>query len=183
MSDVQNAIIRNKMKLKSSASNPSTSKISTSKISTNKTSASKISASKISTSKTEKKNKKTDNKSSDKNESNIKSKKKNKLSELESDDKNINGMEDYRQFYLNFDKQNFTSSNVMTKYEKAAVLGKRAQQIACGAIPLIKVSPNLNNAVDIAEEELRQKKNPYIIERDLGNGKKEHIKVREMVIY
>ena len=179
MSDVQNAIIRNKMKLKSSASNPSSSKISTSKIS-----ASKTSVRKIFTNKNEKKkNKTTDNKSSNKNESNIKSKKNNKSPELESDNKNINGMEDYRQFYLNFDKQNFTSSNVMTKYEKAAVLGKRAQQIACGAIPLIKVSPNLNNAVDIAEEELRQKKNPYIIERDLGNGKKEHIKVREMVIY
>ena len=103
---------------------------------------------------------------------------------LESnDDENIYGMEDYRLFYLNFKKQKLTSSNVMTKYEKAAVLGKRAQQIACGAIPLIKVPSTLNNAVDIAEEELRQKKNPYIIERDLGNGKKEHIKVREMVIY
>lgn len=164
MSAVQNAIIRNKMKLKSSASKKSDSKTSTSK--------------------TEKKNKKTDNKnkSLDKNKTTNKSKKENLSLELKEDE-NINGMEDYRQFYLNFEKQNFTSSTVMTKYEKAAVLGKRAQQIACGAIPLIKVSPNLHTAVDIAEEELRQKKNPYIIERDLGNGKKEHIKVREMVIY
>ena len=174
MSDVKNAIIRNKMKLKSSVSNPSTSNPSTSKTSTSKTSTSKI----------EKKNKKTDNKnkSLDKNKTTNKSKKENQSLELKEDE-NINGMEDYRQFYLNFEKQKVTSSNVMTKYEKAAVLGKRAQQIACGAIPLIKVSPTLHTAVDIAEEELRQKKNPYIIERDLGNGKTEHIKVREMVIY
>tara|TARA_B100000927_G_scaffold128057_2_gene103201 strand:- start:31 stop:570 length:540 start_codon:yes stop_codon:yes gene_type:complete len=179
MSDVKNAIIRNRMKLKSSASNPSTSKTSASNPSISKTSASKTSASK-----TEKKNKKTDNKnkSLDKNKTTNKSKKENKSLELKEDE-NINGMEDYRQFYLNFEKQKITSSNVMTKYEKAAVLGKRAQQIACGAIPLIKVTPTLHTAVDIAEEELRQKKNPYIIERDLGNGKTEHIKVREMVIY
>ena len=158
MSSVQNAIIRNKMKIKSTA---------------NKSSVSKKEKKSESIKKTE---------SSKKNSSSSKHKKINQSLE-QNDEKNINGMEDHRQFYLNLEKQNFTSSNVMTKYEKAAVLGKRAQQIACGAIPLIKVSSNLNNAVDIAEEELKQKKNPYIIERDLGNGKKEYIKVREMIIY
>lgn len=96
---------------------------------------------------------------------------------------NINYHEDYRNFYLNNNSKSNISSNVMTKYEKAAILGKRAQQIACGALPLIIVSPNLTNANDIAEEELRQKKNPFIIQRDLGNGKIESLKVREMIIY
>ena len=112
--------------------------------------------------------------------------KKNNVNKLESSNLNENDVkyeEDYRQFYLNYDSSLNKTSKVMTKYEKAAVLGKRAQQIACGAIPLIVVTPDLNNAVDIAEEELRQKKTPFIIERDTGNGEVEHIKVREMIIY
>ena len=112
--------------------------------------------------------------------------KKNNVNNLESsnlNDNNVKYEEDYRQFYLNYDSSKNKTSKVMTKYEKAAVLGIRAQQIACGAIPLIEVTPDLNNAVDIAEEELRQKKTPFIIERDTGNGNVEHIKVREMIIY
>ena len=109
--------------------------------------------------------------------------KKNNINNLDSSDENIKYEEDYRQFYLNYDSSKNKTSKVMTKYEKASVLGKRAQQIACGAVPLIEVTPDLTNAVDIAEEELRQKKTPFIIERDTGNGEVEHIKVREMIIY
>ena len=109
--------------------------------------------------------------------------KKNNINNLDSSDENIKYEEDYRQFYLNYNSSKNKTSKVMTKYEKASVLGKRAQQIACGAVPLIEVTPDLTNAVDIAEEELRQKKTPFIIERDTGNGEVEHIKVREMIIY
>lgn len=109
--------------------------------------------------------------------------KKHNINNLDSSDENIKYEEDYRQFYLNYDSSKNKTSKVMTKYEKASVLGKRAQQIACGAVPLIEVTPDLTNAVDIAEEELRQKKTPFIIERDTGNGEVEHIKVREMIIY
>jgi DNA-directed RNA polymerase I, II, and III subunit RPABC2 len=58
---------------------------------------------------------------------------------------------------------------ILSKYERARVVGERAIQISMGAPPLVEVG-NLENPVDIAEKELREKKIPYIIKRVLPNG-------------
>jgi DNA-directed RNA polymerase I, II, and III subunit RPABC2 len=58
---------------------------------------------------------------------------------------------------------------ILSKYEKTRVVGERAIQISMGAPPLVEVG-NLENPVDIAEKELREKKIPYIIKRVLPNG-------------
>ena len=58
---------------------------------------------------------------------------------------------------------------ILSKYERTRVVGERAIQISMGAPPLVEVG-NLENPVDIAEKEVREKKIPYIIKRVLPNG-------------
>ena len=90
--------------------------------------------------------------------------------------------DDYRNLLANYDPIKNKSAPEMTKYELALVIGKRATQIANGAIPLIDVPARMYKVDDIAEEELRQKKTPFIIRRDLGNNKYEYWKVKDMKI-
>lgn len=90
--------------------------------------------------------------------------------------------EDYRMLLMNYDPAKNVTRPLMTKYEKAFVLGKRATMLARGAEPLIDVPEGETDVIAIAEEELNKKLTPFIIERDLGNGKKEIWKIKDMVI-
>lgn len=93
-----------------------------------------------------------------------------------------NIIEDYRLMLLNYDPKKNKTRPIMTKYEKAFVLGKRATQIERGAEPLIDVPLGIESAVTIAEMELYANLTPFIIERNLGNGKKEIWKIKDMII-
>lgn len=75
---------------------------------------------------------------------------------------------DYRQIMLHYDFTKNKTLPKITKYEKALLIGKRAKQIAEGATPNVKVLPG-QNAIEIAEEELLQRKIPFIIKRPIGN--------------
>jgi DNA-directed RNA polymerase subunit K/omega len=92
-------------------------------------------------------------------------------------------MPDYRSILDHYEenKKKNTTSPVMTVFEKALVLGKRATQIAYGAEPLFDVPARLTKVEEIAEEELRLGKNPFMIKRDLGNNKYEYWAVRDMI--
>lgn len=89
-------------------------------------------------------------------------------------------MDDYRNFMINYDPSKNKNAPELTKYELALIIGKRATQIAQGAIPLFDVPARMTKVDEIAEEELRQKKTPFIIRRDLGNGKYEFWKLKDM---
>ncbi len=102
------------------------------------------------------------------------------IQSLENESLSVEYMDDYRNLMLNYDPVKNKSAPEMTKYELALVIGKRATQIAQGAIPLIDVPARMTNVDEIAEEELRQKKTPFIISRDLGNGKYEYWKIKDM---
>ena len=93
-----------------------------------------------------------------------------------------NIIEDYRLMLLNYDPKKNKTRPIMSKYEKAFVIGKRATQIERGAEPLIDVPPGIESAVTIAEMELYANLTPFIVERDLGNGKKEIWKIADMII-
>jgi DNA-directed RNA polymerase I, II, and III subunit RPABC2 len=97
-------------------------------------------------------------------------------------DANVEYQEDYRQIMLAYDTTPRVTDPMMTVFEKSLIIGKRATAIAYGAEPLIDVPARMVNVVEIAEEELRQKKTPYIVRRDLGNGKYEFWKIRDMII-
>ena len=68
----------------------------------------------------------------------------------------------------------------LSKYEKARVIGLRTQQLASGSKPLINTK-GLNSNLEIAEEELKQKKIPFIIKRRLPNNKFEHWNINSLI--
>lgn len=75
---------------------------------------------------------------------------------------------DYRYIITNYDFSNNKTLPKITKYEKALLVGKRAKQIEEGANANVKVMPG-QTSIDIAEDELRQRKIPFIIKRPVGN--------------
>jgi DNA-directed RNA polymerase subunit K/omega len=90
--------------------------------------------------------------------------------------------EDYRMLLMNYNPKKNITRPLMSKYEKALILGKRATMIANGAEPLVDVEEGETDIIKIAEEELNKKLTPFIIERNLGNGKKELWKIKDMII-
>lgn len=76
---------------------------------------------------------------------------------------------DYRDIIIRYDVSKNISRPRMTQYEKALVLGKRATQISGGSKPNITVKVGMT-VQEIATEELRQKKVPFIIKRPIGSG-------------
>jgi DNA-directed RNA polymerase I, II, and III subunit RPABC2 len=75
-----------------------------------------------------------------------------------------------------------TTRNYISKYERAKIIGVRAQQISLGAIPNIELPKNHHMTPrDIARLELDQKKSPIIIQRIFHTGKYEEWKVEELI--
>ena len=85
--------------------------------------------------------------------------------------------------YKKYDIKNNISEPILTKYEYTKILGMRAQQLAMGAEALIEVTEDLNDVVLIAEEELRQRKTPVIIQRNVGVNKYEYWKIEDLAVY
>ena len=75
---------------------------------------------------------------------------------------------DYRIAMKNYDVNKNKFSNVLTKFELEVILGKRATQIASGAQTSIEYKPGMT-LTQIVEEELKQRKTPYMIKRTVGN--------------
>ena len=86
------------------------------------------------------------------------------------------------------DKQNnivdpfHKTTSILTKYERARILGQRAKQIDEGASPMVDVSSETLDGYIIALEELKQKKIPFIISRPLQNGGAEYWKIRDLEV-
>jgi len=59
---------------------------------------------------------------------------------------------------------------ILSKYEKARILGERARQLEEGAQPFVQVPAEIIDCYTIAEMELKEKAIPFIIERPLPNG-------------
>ena len=81
-----------------------------------------------------------------------------------------------------YDTQSHFTSNILTKYEKVMIIIERTQQIMQGANPLIDNFKNFNNIEDIVYEELKQKKLPFIIKRNIAN-KFDYWKLEDLTIY
>ena len=80
------------------------------------------------------------------------------------------------QFSRNYANQLHKTIPLLTKYEKARIIGERAKQLEAGAIPLIEVDPNCIDAYTISLQEFNEKKIPFIIKRPLPNGEFEYWK-------
>jgi len=67
---------------------------------------------------------------------------------------------------------------ILTKFERARIVGVRLQQLAYGAKPRVDTT-NLRTLNEIVQEELIQRKIPFIIKRPLPNGNFEYWKLEE----
>jgi DNA-directed RNA polymerase I, II, and III subunit RPABC2 len=71
---------------------------------------------------------------------------------------------------------------ILSRYEKARILGERAEQINSGAQPFIDIEPTMIDGYLIALKELEQKKIPFIIQRPLPNGGCEYWRLHDLEI-
>ena len=67
---------------------------------------------------------------------------------------------------------------ILTKFERARIMGVRLQQLAYGAKPRVDIT-NLKNINEIVEKELTERKIPFIIRRTLPNGISEDWRLEE----
>jgi DNA-directed RNA polymerase subunit K/omega len=75
-----------------------------------------------------------------------------------------------------------TTAPFLTKYERARIVGARAEQLDRGAIPMIKLDPEIINGRVIAQMELEQKKIPFVLARPLPNGKTEYWRIEDLEV-
>ncbi len=73
------------------------------------------------------------------------------------------------------------SEYILTKYERARIIGVRAIQLSNGAIPMINID-NIHNVSEIAEKELVEYKIPIIIRRKMPDSSYVDIRVCDMII-
>tara|TARA_B100000700_G_C14542593_1_gene622702 strand:- start:300 stop:632 length:333 start_codon:yes stop_codon:yes gene_type:complete len=80
--------------------------------------------------------------------------------------------EDLNTFNTNYEKnkKNYITSPFLNKYEKTKIISERAQQLANGSISLLKNPESYSSVFEIALEELKQKKIPFIIKRPVANS-------------
>jgi DNA-directed RNA polymerase I, II, and III subunit RPABC2 len=83
--------------------------------------------------------------------------------------------------YSNYYSTDKITTPILTKFERAKLLGIRTEMIVNGAVPIIS-KPYPNDPYKIALEELKQKKIPLIIRRTLPNGKHEDWRLEDLII-
>ena len=89
----------------------------------------------------------------------------------ENIEENVEIMEinsDYRTLMKNYDPSKNQFSSVLSDFEMATILGKRATQLAYGAKTPIEFKPGMT-LTEVVEEELRQRKTPFMIKKQVGN--------------
>ena len=68
---------------------------------------------------------------------------------------------------------------ILTRFEKARIMGARALQLSLGAPVFIEIPKNLTTSLEIAMEELKQRVIPIVIKRTLPNGDYQNLPLDE----
>ena len=84
----------------------------------------------------------------------------------------------YKNIIENIEKKPKKTIPILTKFERARIVGVRLQQIAYGAKPRINTD-NCKSINEIVDKELLERKIPFIIRRTLPNGSYEDWKLEE----
>ena len=75
----------------------------------------------------------------------------------------------------NKDGQIVIGPPMLTRFEKARIMGARALQLSLGAPVFIEIPKNATTSLEIAMEELKQRVIPIVIKRTLPNGDYQNI--------
>ena len=70
-----------------------------------------------------------------------------------------------------------TGPPILTRFEKARIMGARALQLSLGAPPFISVPKDTSTSLEIAMEELNERLIPIVIRRVLPNGDYQNIPI------
>ena len=70
-----------------------------------------------------------------------------------------------------------TGPPMLTRFEKARIMGARALQLSLGAPPFISVPKDTSTSLDIAMKELNERLIPIVIRRVLPNGDYQNIPI------
>ena len=105
------------------------------------------------------------------------------INDIVIDLKTQNEFHDSKEILINYDKLKKTnrSKPIMSKYERTKIIGVRAQQISQGSVPLVEVPKHLSSTLDIATYELKLRKTPFIVKRNVGRNI-EYWKVEDLII-
>ena len=85
--------------------------------------------------------------------------------------------DEYSKYYSSTKK----TSPFLTKFEKTKLIGIRAQMISKGSEPVIDVPPHIEDSIEIAELEFKQKKIPLFIKRYITNTEYEIWRPEDML--
>tara|TARA_Y100000389_G_scaffold15012_1_gene13272 strand:+ start:1335 stop:1667 length:333 start_codon:yes stop_codon:yes gene_type:complete len=83
----------------------------------------------------------------------------------------VNCIDDVLTLQQNYEqlKQTNISKPILTKYERTKVISERTQQLSNGSVSFLKNPESYPTIFDIAQEELKQKKIPFILKRPVAN--------------
>ena len=73
------------------------------------------------------------------------------------------------------------SRPILTRYERASIVGMRMEQLQRGAEPFVTVDEKDTGVRDIAIRELEERKLPFLVARKLPDGKKDVVSVKELL--
>ena len=90
-------------------------------------------------------------------------------------------VEDYNDVFLRYDPAANTTRNILTKYERTAVLALRIEQLSRNAAPCVDAS-SFTTMREIALRELEMRVLPFVVVRTLPNDAREYWKLRDMVL-
>ena len=90
----------------------------------------------------------------------------------------------YDKLLSNYKPEEHQTNNIMTKYEKTNFLGVRMEQLAFGSKSTLDddIVMKLKNVKEIAREELKQKKIPFMICRTLPDKTEEFWRIEDLII-
>lgn len=91
--------------------------------------------------------------------------------------------EDFNDIMKNYDPSKNKTKNILTKYERVKIIGLRSEQLQRGADPYVEIDNKKEfNPREIAIEELKQNKLPFMIRRPLPDGSFEHWRLDDMIL-
>jgi DNA-directed RNA polymerase I, II, and III subunit RPABC2 len=92
-------------------------------------------------------------------------------------------IEDFNDIMRIYDPATNKTKNILSKYERVKIIGLRSEQLQRGADPYVEVDTTKEfNPRQVAAEELRQKKLPFMIKRTMPDGSFEYWRLDDMII-